>query len=1433
MKTYVNVGKRFKQFFVVILSVVLLVTMMPLNGLGRSYAAEEDTASTSDGIAAVVTFSSGDEAFSELFDGEGDTVLLSDIFEGLGLGYGWQSASYVVFIDKEKEGEDDEFFDPPIFEANRSTGGDWEITLARDTFAEEVTVKVGTSSGETIYVTANNNETLGVSTWDGLQNAIDMAPDNTPRTIIMTEDIENDDVENKNRIMINGSRQITLDLNGKILNGGWRFYDPRGTMRNSYAGSYRHVLEVNGNAELTIRDSSGEKQYYDPDECEYDAGTITGGCAYNGGGIYIGENARCTIEGGTITDNGANNRGAGIYTLGTLVMTGGAVVGNDAFDDGEENVTEGGGIYCHSKGKVSLEDAVISDNSAFNGAGLQIHQNSGEALVRRCRITNNTGFMASVYSLHSVSVTGGGGSYFGGASIRLEDTDVIGNTACGDGGGIYVESGNVTVSGGKVENNTADKESSRGGGIYNNGSTTLDSCSIRNNKANDKGGGVFKEPGSTLRICGSAVITENEASYGGGVHAKAGSGKVFLGYEDRDAGASHINVGDNTGGGDMYLEGSTKLTIAPGGLAAGSSMGIYMTDIGIFTTDFTTVMGENTTPDTYFYGDDPSYLVYLKANEATLMLDLAEGQKFLKRSERVESNVGRLGSSSWMAGVSGERYLNEINIPGTHDTSMNNVSKKGCLSGEIGKAQAKTQREYLYEQMEHGARFFDIRMKTYYCAYETNVAGIGFLAAGLIAFIPVVGVPLAILVGAGSTALIINGSTLPNYKDDGKNLWACHGRSAAGTFYALGPNDKELSVAKELEWIKEFLKEHPTETIIIDARAETDDPGSDEYYDVMDRFSGIMEELSTEINPSTGESYVYWEDGKVGEKFTHWPQLKDCRGKVVLWGKLELTADTIGGIWMDSDGIQTEKPGGTYQDNTARAGNLKEFLETHDTQQNPKNAMDGQMKKIYWVEMKTTDTSFQKTPLDLAENYVLPVIMGTNGMVNESKKGTYFGWFGMDGARVNHSRDIWITNFPDDLEYCTIKVKCGFTEGDVPADQVYKVLKGSTITIPGCIYDGEQADRFLGWKSSLDNKTYIVNNTYRVEENVTFTAQWADQIQTPVTVVWKDADDLDQIRPDHLEITYNGDYTETAKADEEWSVVLSGDLTGDPSAADIPGYTAGVAGEKGKAGYTITMTHTPDVEVAAKGKVTWNDENDKDGIRPDSVTLHLYRNGEEIDSREASAANGWAFDFGTYPRYEDGELVAYRLVEDEIAVDDSEIVSGYTNGVKAVEGDKKAITGFEVTNTHEVTTSVIYARVEWDDDDDAAGERPDAVTLRWMKDGKPYGDPIELKPTDDGEWIVGLELTYAELKEIRSEQEAIARKYEAGELSDEEFLKAMEDTMVFTIEQDTVKNYITTVTLEEGEKAEGGSADSYYRILNKYDTRTIPEPTPAVSKIKD
>ena len=95
------------------------------------------------------------------------------------------------------------------------------------------------------------------------------------------------------------ARSLTLDLNGC-------------TLRMTGTGS---VLKVSGRATLTITDSSAAK-----------SGTITGGNAVDGGGVYIDNNATLKMTGGCITGCHASYGGGGIRSSGNLYMSGTAKI---------------------------------------------------------------------------------------------------------------------------------------------------------------------------------------------------------------------------------------------------------------------------------------------------------------------------------------------------------------------------------------------------------------------------------------------------------------------------------------------------------------------------------------------------------------------------------------------------------------------------------------------------------------------------------------------------------------------------------------------------------------------------------------------------------------------------------------------------------------------------------------------------------------------------------------------------------------------------------------------------------------------------------------------------------------------------------------------------------------------------------------------------
>ena len=144
---------------------------------------------------------------------------------------------------------------------------------------------------------------------------------------------------------LNVTSTLTLDLNGCTLR---------------MTGN-RSVLCVYNGATLTITDSSTAK-----------SGTITGGNAGDGGGVYIGDNSsegHLVMTGGTITGcatdpSRGGGRGGGVFVFkGSFTMSGTAKITNCTAD-------WGGGVVVHTRSSTfTMNGGEISDCKASNTGG--------------------------------------------------------------------------------------------------------------------------------------------------------------------------------------------------------------------------------------------------------------------------------------------------------------------------------------------------------------------------------------------------------------------------------------------------------------------------------------------------------------------------------------------------------------------------------------------------------------------------------------------------------------------------------------------------------------------------------------------------------------------------------------------------------------------------------------------------------------------------------------------------------------------------------------------------------------------------------------------------------------------------------------------------------------------------------------------------------
>ncbi|CDO17335.1 TQXA domain protein [Streptococcus gallolyticus] len=221
------------------------------------------------------------------------------------------------------------------------------------------------------------------------------------------------------------------------------------------------------------------------------------------------------------------------------------------------------------------------------------------------------------------------------------------------------------------------------------------------------------------------------------------------------------------------------------------------------------------------------------------------------------------------------------------------------------------------------------------------------------------------------------------------------------------------------------------------------------------------------------------------------------------------------------------------------------------------------------------------------------------------------------------------------------------------------------------------------------------------------------------TKTWDDNNNQDGLRPESITVNLlaNGTVvdTKTVTADDNWTYTFSdldqydtdgNDITYTVSEETVAGYTTAVDG------YNITNTHTSET-TEVSGTKTWDDNDDQDGKRPDSITVNLLADGTVVDSQTVTADSNWSYSFTDLPKYANGSEIVYTVTED--AVDD------YTT----------TYDGYNITNSYTPGETSITVTKVWDDNDDQDGIRPDTIQVQLYANGKKSGDAITLTAADN------------------------------------------------------------------------------------------------------
>jgi len=125
---------------------------------------------------------------------------------------------------------------------------------------------------------------------------------------------------------------------------------------------------------------------------------------------------------------------------------------------------------------------------------------------------------------------------------------------------------------------------------------------------------------------------------------------------------------------------------------------------------------------------------------------------------------------------------------------------------------------------------------------------------------------------------------------------------------------------------------------------------------------------------------------------------------------------------------------------------------------------------------------------------------------------------------------------------------------------------------------------------------------------------------------------------------------------------------------------------------------------------TWIDLSNQSGARPENISLTLYADNVPVSATPTWVKNGdqWTYIYANLLVYRTGNTgprIVYRVEEAPVA--------GYTTVYDGLDITNQ-LTGVEIEYT-----SVSGVKT-WADDDDAAGRRPDAITVVLLRNGSAY-----------------------------------------------------------------------------------------------------------------
>ena len=376
---------------------------------------------------------------------------------------------------------------------------------------------------------------------------------------------------------------------------------------------------------------------------------------------------------------------------------------------------------------------------------------------------------------------------------------------------------------------------------------------------------------------------------------------------------------------------------------------------------------------------------------ALLMSVFPFGAVYAKANGSSKVISENLNGKNWMSGIPDNRYIYEINLPGTHDSTTANSKNStdnyvkifGIPVYNSGKY-AKTQSLTLQQQLDAGVRYLDLRFsakqgKLLLCHGNNEKAAPVNKAVKILSYLN----PILLLLERFDRPFLSLDTQFYAYEDEECTV--------------------EITCESALAQVKKFLTENPSETIIITAKKENGD--TDEF---LKLFNEQIQMLKTEINPSTQKEFLYTENGK--GIYSEMPVLSQVRGKIILMTPFyeELQAGDM--LDAKNKAGQTDFMGMTfnYENHWSVPARKKtRYVESFIKDFSTDMSKDAENHLAYANVIKTNSSAvLRQTPYEIS-NKVNDSLYSENKLI----KGRYYGWIMGDFMTEEICAAIWKTNY--------------------------------------------------------------------------------------------------------------------------------------------------------------------------------------------------------------------------------------------------------------------------------------------------------------------------------------------------------------------------------------------------------------------------------------